>query len=62
MKKYKEIYLWLIFGILVICVLIPLVYWIIHPELTRMEITIQFWPVYVLVLVIYFVNQKLLKL
>lgn len=43
MKKLKDILLW---SLGAACLLGPFFYWICHPELTQMQMLLNFWYLY----------------
>lgn len=48
--NFKEIFKWSILFILIILVIIPLVYWGFNAELTKMQIFLKFWWLYLIVI------------
>ena len=61
MKKFGDILVWVIFGLMVIIMLSPLVYWVFNPELTQMQVLLKFWWVYIIAILMYIPLNKLLK-
>ena len=61
MKKWQEILTWTIFGLMALGMLVPLVYWGFHPEMTEMQVFLKFGWVYIIVVLMYIPLKKLLK-
>lgn len=58
MKKREEILTWVIYGIVVIAMLVPMVYWGFHPEMTEMQVFLKFWWIYLFTILLYIPLKK----